>query len=63
MIRPVRYCAVVLILSQVAIQADQLPGARPLIDASQFGSIQAAFDAIPEEGGIVRLPAGNFEIT
>ncbi len=40
-----------------------LPGARPEIDASTFPSLQAAFDAIPEGGGIVRLPAGTFEIT
>lgn len=40
-----------------------LPGARPEIDAARFPSLQAAFDAIPEEGGLVRLPAGTFEIT
>ena len=40
-----------------------LPGARPVIDASQFASLQAAFDAIPKGGGLVRLPAGDFEIT
>lgn len=45
------------------VQADSLPGARPVIEASQFASIQAAFDAIPSEGGIVRLPPGTFEIT
>lgn len=39
-----------------------LPGARPTIDASRFPSIQAAFDAVPAEGGLVRLPAGTFEI-
>ena len=39
-----------------------LPGARPEIDAARFPSLQAAFDAIPEEGGLVRLPAGTFEI-
>jgi len=43
--------------------ATGLPGARPAIDASTFPSLQAAFDAIPEDGGIVRLPAGTFEIT
>ena len=43
--------------------ATGLPGARPEIDASKFPSLQAAFDAIPEDGGIVRLPAGTFEIT
>ncbi len=40
-----------------------LPGARPTIDASRYPSIQAAFDAVPAEGGLVRLPAGTFEIT
>ncbi|MHC4875306.1 MAG: right-handed parallel beta-helix repeat-containing protein [Planctomycetota bacterium] len=40
-----------------------LPGARPEIDASRFPTLQAALDAIPEEGGLVRLPAGTFEIT
>lgn len=40
-----------------------LPGARPEIDAARFPSLQAAFDAIPEGGGLVRLPAGTFEIT
>ncbi|MEZ6127741.1 MAG: right-handed parallel beta-helix repeat-containing protein [Planctomycetaceae bacterium] len=45
------------------IVADSLPGARPVINASEFASLQAALDAIPQEGGLVRLPAGNFEIT
>lgn len=40
-----------------------LPRARPVIDAARFPSLQAALDAIPEEGGLVRLPAGEFEIT
>ncbi|HRX79035.1 MAG TPA: right-handed parallel beta-helix repeat-containing protein [Pirellulaceae bacterium] len=43
--------------------ASVLPGARPTIDASKFTSLQAAFDAVPEGGGLVRLPAGTFEIT
>lgn len=42
--------------------ATRLPGARVEIDAAQFPSLQAAFDAIPPEGGIVRIPPGNFEI-
>lgn len=42
--------------------ADKLPGAFPEIDARQFASLQAALDAVPEGGGLVRLPAGNFEI-
>lgn len=41
---------------------DRLPGSRADIDAARFPSLQAAFDAVPEGGGIVRLPAGTFEI-
>ena len=43
-------------------QEAALPGARAEIDAAKFPSLQAAFDAVPEEGGIVKLPAGTFEI-
>jgi hypothetical protein len=39
-----------------------LPGARPTIDAIQYASIQAAIDALPPSGGMVRLPAGTFEL-
>jgi hypothetical protein len=39
-----------------------LPGARPVIDASEYPSLQAALDALPDEGGLVRLPPGEFEI-
>jgi len=41
----------------------KLPGARPAIDAADYPSLQAAFDAVPLEGGVVRLPAGTFEIS
>lgn len=51
-----------LLLTATTAHADSLPGARPVIDAAQYDSLQAAFDAIPAEGGIVRLPAGNFKI-
>ncbi|MHC4168846.1 MAG: hypothetical protein ACYSWQ_18000, partial [Planctomycetota bacterium] len=40
----------------------RLPGARAAIDASHYPSIQAAFDALPAEGGVVNLPPGTFEI-
>lgn len=49
-------------LSQLVVQP-VLPGARPAIDAINYPSIQAALDAVPAEGGVVRLPAGNFEIS
>lgn len=41
----------------------RLPGARLDINAAQHISLQAALDAVPAEGGLVRLPAGRFEIT
>src|SRR5262245_62589832 len=40
----------------------RLPGARPAIDAANYPSLQAAIDALPASGGVVRLPAGVFEI-
>ena len=40
-----------------------LPGTRPAIDASNYPTIQAALDAIPPAGGVVRLPAGDFKIS
>ena len=40
-----------------------LPGAQPVINARRYASIQAAIDALPAEGGAVRLPPGTFEIT
>jgi len=46
-----------------AVSGPALPGARPAIDASRFGSLQEALDALPPEGGVVRLPAGRFEIS
>ncbi|MEX2174238.1 MAG: right-handed parallel beta-helix repeat-containing protein [Pirellulaceae bacterium] len=40
-----------------------LPGARPAIDAAAYPSLQAAIDALPPAGGVIRLPAGTFEIS
>lgn len=37
-------------------------GAR-VIDAGKYASLQEAFDAVPAEGGLVRLPPGKFELT
>jgi len=41
----------------------RLPGARAVIDAASYATIQAAIDALPDEGGVVRLPPGTFEIS
>ena len=40
-----------------------LPGAVAEIDASKFPSLQEALNHVPESGGIVRIPAGVFEIS
>lgn len=41
----------------------RLPGARAVIDAAGYPTIQAAIDALSDEGGVVRLPPGTFEIS
>jgi hypothetical protein len=46
----------------VAVEQPALPGALLVIDAARFPSLQAAFDALPEQGGLVRLPPGRFPI-
>jgi hypothetical protein len=43
--------------------AEKLPGARLSINAAAYSSLQAAINALPENGGAVRLPAGRFEIS
>ncbi len=40
-----------------------LPGARAIVDATQFSSLQQAIDTLPAEGGVVQLPPGTFNIT
>ncbi len=44
------------------LQTFRLPGAKPYIEAGTFLSLQDAIDALPEEGGVVRIPPGTFEI-
>ena len=41
----------------------RLAGARAVIDAGRYVTIQAAIDALPDEGGVVHLPPGTFEIS
>ena len=40
-----------------------LPGATPTVEAIHFPTIQAALDALPPTGGVVRLPAGTFQVS
>jgi hypothetical protein len=49
--------------SQPVSPGSKLPGARSAIDATDYPSLQAAIDALPSTGGVVRLPAGTFEIS
>jgi hypothetical protein len=48
--------------SQPPRPAAALPGARPAIEAANYATLQAAIDALPATGGVIRLPAGTFEI-
>ena len=43
-------------------ESPTLPGAGVVIEAARFASLQAALDALPEQGGLVRLPPGRFPI-
>jgi hypothetical protein len=71
--RRVALLAVVAVVGSVALwytagRADRLRngglvGARPVVEAEHYRTLQAALDALPEEGGVVRLPPGTFEIT
>ena len=49
-------------MSQSSNGEATLPGARPVIDASRFPSLQRAVDALPPEGGTLELPPGRFEL-
>ena len=50
-------------VSQQPQAAKTLPGARPAIEAINYPNLQAAIDALPPTGGVIRLPAGTFEIS
>lgn len=51
-----------LVCQSFQIAGAALPGARPEINAADYPSLQAALDAVPAEGGLVRLPPGTFDI-
>lgn len=39
------------------------PAETPVIDAGKYATLQAAFDAVPQTGGVVRIPPGEYRIT
>ena len=45
-----------------ACEGALLSGALPIVDAGMYESLQAAIDALPDEGGVIRVPPGTFEI-
>jgi len=47
----------------VDAQAPKLPGAYSVIDAGLYPSLQEAINAVPESGGMVKIPPGEFEIS
>ena len=53
--------AALVLAAAAAHAAEKAPPA--VIDASKFADFQAAFDAVPATGGLVRLPPGTVEIT
>ena len=47
-------------------EAAKAEAAKPpaaVIDASEYPDLQAAFDAVPASGGLVKLPPGDFQLT
>jgi len=54
---------IALVAASAIHAADPAPKPNPaVIDASKFATLQAAFDALPETGGVVLLPPGDFEL-
>ena len=51
-----------LVLTGASGPDSRLPGSQVVIEAGSYESLQAAIDALPGEGGIVRLPPGEFTI-
>lgn len=46
-----------------SVRSSPLEAADAVIDAAQFASLQQAADAVPESGGVLRIPAGTYELT
>lgn len=55
-------CLAFLTIESPRASAARLPGARAEINAADYPSLQSALDALPAEGGVVRIPPGRFEI-
>lgn len=51
------------LLSCLVVSLNAQTPAPVSIDAAKHPNLQAAFDAVPESGGVVTIPPGNYEIT
>jgi len=61
--KPNRRILLVFLLAAISV-ANAATNAPPaVIDAAKHPTLQAALDALPASGGMVVLPAGNFELT
>lgn len=58
-----RLLASLIALAAVSLHAAAPPPPAVVVDAAKFPTLQAAFDAVPEAGGLVQLPPGTFELT
>ncbi len=59
--KPILPCLFSAILPIFTLGAEA-PSAQ-VINAAKYADLQAAFDAVPDTGGVVLLPPGNFTIT
>ncbi|MBM3335508.1 right-handed parallel beta-helix repeat-containing protein [Candidatus Sumerlaeota bacterium] len=57
-------CALGALASAPKTTGTQARGEKSaVVDASKYPNLQAAFDAVPKGGGLVKLPPGEFEIS
>ena len=56
------FCSTGCRVHRGASACPRLPGTQAIIDASFYPTLQAAIDAVPDGGGVVRMPPGTFEI-
>lgn len=56
-------CSVPWFFGFSLVSVPLLVGAEGVINTSQYDSLQEAFDAVPETGGMVYIPPGNYELT
>lgn len=59
----VQKLAIACCLSVVTLPINALGQEQAIIDSNQYDSLQAALDAVPREGGIVRIAPGRYELT